>query len=322
MTNILAADIGGTNSRFARFEADENGQLSMVRTLWLRTGESGSFRELIGRLKESGFSLMPDQIHMAVIAVAGPVERGVYSSPPFIPWDIDITNARDEYGFKRCILINDFVAQAFACRSPVGNNAEMILKGKVVNDAPAVVLGAGTALGKAALIPDGSGGFVAVPSEGGHANFPFVNERENEFQAFLMQKLGEEYLTANYIVSGRGLSAVHLFLTGEDLRPEEVAGTFSDDSETLDWAARFYGRVCRNYALEILALGGVYIAGGVAAKTPELIKHRAFSVEFYRSRTMSDILKQISVSLISDEESGLWGAALCGLQYLKKVKMQ
>ena len=168
-------------------------------------------------------------------------------------------------------------------------------------------------------MPDGIGGFVAVASEGGHANFPFVSKGEMEFQEFLLRELDEEYVTANYVVSGRGISYMHWFLTDKKLSPEEVTATFSSDSKTLEWASKFYGRVCRNFALEILARGGLYIAGGVAAKSPNLLTHQNFMKEFRDSRTMSSILDNIPVFLISNEESGLWGAAQLGLQILKRV---
>lgn len=316
--NILAADIGGTNSRFAHFKFVGAKKLELVKTQWLKTKETPSFGSLIADLRENNFSLPPGKADIAVIAVAGPVERGVYSSPPFIAWDIDIANARADFGFRKCLLINDFVAQAFACRSPVGVNAQQILSGHIVPDATVAVIGAGTGLGKAALIPDGAGGFVAVPSEGGHTNFPFVSKKEYYYQDFLIRELGESYITGNTVVSGRGISMLHLFLTGENLDSKQVLSTLVPGSETLKWAACFYARVCRNYALETLSLGGLYIAGGVAARTPELLTHRAFASEFRSSPTMSKILENIPVFLISNEESGLWGAAVLGLQTLTK----
>jgi glucokinase len=316
--NILAADIGGTNSRFAHFKVVGDDELKLTKTQWLKTKEAPSFGRLIAELKENNFSLQPDKADIVVIAVAGPVERGVYSSPPFIAWDIDISNARKDFEFRRCLLINDFVAQAFACRSPVGKAAKQILPGTVVTDATVSAIGAGTGLGKAALVPDAAGGFIAVPSEGGHANFPFVSKKEFDFQDFLIRELGDVYITGNTVVSGRGISLIHRFLTGEKLDSKEVISRILPDTKTLRWVARFYGRVCRNYALETLSLGGLYIAGGVAARTPELITHEAFATEFRISPTMSKILEQIPVFLISNEESGLWGAATLGLQTLKK----
>lgn len=289
-----------------------------METRWLKTRDSASFGQLIENLKAGGFPFDPGQADIVVIAVAGPVEAGLRSSPPFIPWHIDVSEAQKDFGFKRCLLINDFVAQAFACRSPAAETAEQILPGQIVQDAAVAVIGAGTALGKAALVPDTAGGFRAVPSEGGHANFPFVSRREIEFQEFLLKELGEQYITANKIVSGKGLSYIHRFLTGEELTPREVTERFSQDSETLRWASRFYGRVCRNYALETLSLGGVYIAGGVAAKNPELVTHEAFATEFRSSPKLALLLEKIPVFLIKDENSGLWGAAVSGLQGLLK----
>jgi glucokinase len=319
MKNILTADIGGTNSRFAHFTSDRNGNLSLVNTVWFQTHEMSSFAELISGLNKKSFSILPDRADVTVIAIAGPVERGVYSSPPFISWDIDVSNARTDYGFNTCLLINDFVAQAYACKSPVGDAAETILAGQIIDDAAVAVIGAGTALGKALLMPYEKGRYVAVPSEGGHASFPFSSAREFQYHEFLLQHLNHKYITANFVVSGQGLSYVHHFLSGRDLKPGEVAAELSLDSETLIWASRFYGRVCRNYALETLALGGVYIAGGVAAKIPQLLKHSAFEAEFRSSSTMSDILSNIPVFLITNEESGLWGAAFLGVQTIERT---
>ncbi len=318
-TRILAADIGATNSRFAHFEAGPDERLSCIQTQWLKTADAVSFAHLLALLRKSGFRLEPEQADIAVIAIAGPVERGLHSAPPFIPWEIDIANALHDFGLQRCFLINDFVAQAFACRSSLGARAEAILPGRIAPEAAAAVVGAGTALGKAALVPDGTGGFLALPSEGGHADFPFASAEEFEFRQFLVQEYGEERISAHAVVSGKGLSDIHRFLTGETLAPGEVVSTFSPGSETLAWASRFYARVCRNYALDIVARGGVYIVGGVAARAPALLTHRAFAAEFRSSRTMGHLLSQIPVFLISNEESGLWGAGFFGLQQVGRA---
>jgi glucokinase len=316
---ILAADIGGTNSRFALFESGGAEDLSLTESRWLKTADSKSFGHLLELLGETPFPIAPREADVAVIAVAGPVEGEVCSSPSYIPWDIDLSRAREDHGLKRALLVNDFVAQAFATRSPIGESAREILPGDLLPDGTVGVVGAGTALGQAALVPDGAGGFVAVPSEGGHGHFPFVTREECRFQEFLTKLLGEEELTVNMVVSGRGLSHIHHFLAGEDLEPKDVTAGWSLDSETLAWAARFYGRVCRDYALEILTRGGIYIAGGVAARSPELLTHPAFAREFRTSRTMGKILGRIPVFLITDQESGLWGAALLGRQTLLRT---
>jgi glucokinase len=164
------------------------------------------------------------------------------------------------------------------------------------------------------LVSGCDGRYIAIPSEGAHASFPFVSLQESRFQEFLIHELGEEYITANSVVSGKGLTLIHRFLTGEKLEPKDVMGRCTLNCETLVWASRFYGRACRNFALESLSLGGMYITGGIAAKLPQLVTHDAFSREFRSSKTMGRILAQISVALMSDEESGLWGAAFLGNQ--------
>lgn len=318
MENILAADIGGTNSRFAHFTLDEKGTLALDNTRWLETCNSNSLSHLLELLNQSEFSLPLDRSDIVVLAVAGPIINGLYSNPPNIPWDIDLSSGPKDFNLMRCFLINDFVAQAYACRSPIIQSAWQIIAGQIDSSAPLAVIGAGTGLGMAALASDGAGGYVAVPSEGGHCVFPFESRAEFELMQFVMDELSEPYVETEFIVSGRGLSLVHQYLTGEKLTPAEVGAGLSHDSETLEWAARFYGRACRNFALQVLARGGVYIAGGVAAKIPTLVTHPAFERQFTNSKTMAPMLKKIPVYLNTNEESGLWGAALFAAQKLKQ----
>jgi len=314
MKTILAADIGGTNSRFAHFQMGGNGALKLVGTKWLPTAEADSFAKLLEQLRGSDFTLPANEADIAVIAVAGPVEHGAYCAPPYISWDIDLSSKENKKGLPRAYLINDFVAQAYACRSPVGKSARVILAGENGAAGTIAVLGAGTALGKAILVPVPGHGFLALPSEGGHACFPFISPREFAFQEFVQEKSGQKHITGNLVVSGRGLRYIHWFLSGEDLEPKDVGARFTPASETLAWAAKFYGRVCRDFALEVLALGGLYIDGGLAAQNPEMLAHANFRGEFLNSPTMAHILAKIPVLLIDNQDSGLWGAAFLGQQ--------
>jgi glucokinase len=311
---VIAADIGGTNSRFALFETDPAGGLALRHSRWLPTREARSFGHLLATLRDAGFPLAPEEAAIVVIAIAGPVLGGVRSAPPFISWGIDLSRAADEFGFRRSLLVNDFVAQAFATRSPAAASARPILPGTPVAGAAVGVVGAGTGLGQAALVPDGAGGHLAVPSEGGHADFPLVGDDEAALGRFLCRELGVDRLTSTMLVSGVGLSNVHWHLTGERLRPEEVTAALTPASATAAWAARFYGRVCKLYALQAATFGGLFVAGGVAARTPLLLTHPAFEQEFRSSVEMGGLLREIPVSLITDQESGLWGAALLGAQ--------
>lgn len=107
-----------------------------------------------------------------------------------------------------------------------------------------------------------------------HGYFPFLSDREFAFQKFYREKSGAHQITGNLVVSGRGVSYLHRFLTGQQATPEEVTVEgLHAGSETLDWAAKFFGRVCRDFALDVLCRGGLYIAGGVAARTAGILTH-------------------------------------------------
>ena len=80
----------------------------------------------------------------------------------------------------------------------------------------------------------------------------------------------------------------------------------------MEWYARFYGRACRNYVLATLALGGLYITGGMALRVPAL-SHPAFAEEFHNSLAQERLLRNIPVFHVRKPEAGLWGAALYGL---------
>lgn len=318
---ILAADIGGTNSRFALFQIDRNGSLVLIDTKRLATTEADSFSQLLEQLRLSDAPFLAEEADIAVIAVAGPVEHGAYSAPPYISWDIDLTRRENKKVFQQACLINDFVAQAYACPSPVGKSARVILAGENEpdgTDGTIGVIGAGTALGKAILVSIPGRGFLALPSEGGHAYFPFISPREFAFQEFYQEKSGQRHITGNLVVSGRGLKYIHWFLSGEELEPQEVTARFTPESETLARAAKFYGHVCRDFSLDVLALGGLYIADGVAARNPEVLSHANFRNEFLDSPTMGHLLAEIPVFIIDNQDSGLWGAAFYGQQILQK----
>jgi glucokinase len=319
MKHILTADIGGTNSRFGHFTVDENERLVLAEARWLKTTDADSFGHLFDNLNRSGFSLLPDAADIVVMAVAGPIEDGTRSRPPLIAWDIDLTALHDKEIIRKSLLINDFVAQAFACRSKAAEEAEQILSGFPVPNAPVAAIGAGTGLGKALLVHDEKGGYRAIPSEGGHTNFPFLAGRESVYQEFLLKELHEQYITGNTVVSGKGLSYLHRFLTGRIKEPADVVKEFSSYPETHAWAAKFYARVCRNYVLETLCLGGLYVAGGLAARAPELLRHPEFEKEFRSSDTMARLLAQVPVYLIRDENSGLWGGAVLARQKLREA---
>jgi len=313
MAKILTADIGGTNSRFALFNA-VNGTLEMKDSIWLKTHEASSFAELLEQLWDSSFSVVPGGVDSVVLAVAGAVRGGVECRKlPNAPWSIDLRTI--DFGAKKACLINDFVAQAFACRTQAVDNATVIQEGTALDQETLVVVGAGTGLGYSALIPSEKG-WAAISSEGGHMAFPFIGKEEAEYAEFNRSESGRKWAEGDSVVTGLGLTLVHKFLTGEELTPTEISARISPESETTKWYARFYGRACRNWAFALMAYGGLYVAGGIAAKNPMFVTVSEFMEEFHNSHIYSDFLHSVPIKLNANEESGLYGAGFYGAQLL------
>jgi glucokinase len=315
MPSILAADIGGTNSRFGRFTVID-GKLELQDTAWLQTTEVDSFETLLTRLAERGPEWEAARADVFLVAIAGAVEEERRCAPVNIAWDADLDRIAPRLGLTRAALINDFVAQAYACRTDAVASAQLVLDGTADPNGALAVVGAGTGLGKCALTPiPGSKSWTSVASEGGHTHFPFLTEEELTFLRFVQRETGKRQVVGDMVVTGLGLRLLHRFLTGQDLSPAEVAARFPDpDCPTLEWAARFYGRACHDYALDVLSTGGLYISGGIAAKNPALVQHPSFKAEFRASETHAALMGRIPVRLNANQDSGLWGAAYYGAQ--------
>lgn len=389
---LLAADIGGTNSRFALFRLEEEAysgtlpynpggawlSLQPQSKVSLPTAGHSSFAHLLenlrGRKAPGGFSLLGDfEIAALSLAVAGAVSgQGdeQVSHAPNISWPLRAADARQVSGAPTSLL-NDFAAQGLACLVPEALGLQTVLPGVANPAAPAVIIGAGTGLGKAIILPrfgalppgapcqpaqagsapakekaKNAAGAVylpyqgrreadlrldsrILPTEGGHSVFPFNGPEEAAFQAFLLEKTKRREAIGDMVVTGSGLAALYAYHAGLDCpeglpEPPEVTAHMGERPEVsakvLEWMARFYGRACRNLVLETLALGGVFLSGGLLSHVPGLLGHPAFEAEFRHSETHAATLQNVPVRWVSNQDSGLWGAALHGVNILSTME--
>lgn len=342
--DILAADIGGTNSRFFLFSF-EGGELCAREGVVL-SSRAPTFPDLLEKLFEAwkGKKYTLDKVSRLAFAAAGPVEGGRIRMTN-ADFCVEACAARPFFPHADCLVMNDFEAQAWASLSPVARDLLLLHTGRMglapeeggiaegaaldipegpagvfhalsgtVSDAPVAVLGAGTGLGAAWLLPPRGGAPSVLPSEAGHSPFPFdlSDADERGFAGFLASRLGTP-VTAEHVLSGRGLSLLREHLSGEAADPQ----TFTREegfgrSACCALFARFYGRFCRMAALSLLPQALV-VTGGVAEKTPALVLHPAFHAEFLRARgAQRDFLRTVPVWLDRHPQSGLWGAACAG----------
>lgn len=318
--SVLVSDIGGTNSRFAIFanSNDSDGSFTLLDSAWLKTGEADSISDLLQALDKTKLKNHLETIKGVVIAAAGPIQEKRYCYPPNIPWDIDLQDVEKCFSSVECHLINDFLAQAYSCLSPIAAQAKTIKEGSAEKGSIAV-LGAGTGLGKAILTNNAEGQYmVGLPSEGGHANYPVESEEEFEFYSFLKNKLSLSYLSFEHVLSGAGLSYMWEFYSKEQISPKDVAERIEKGEcpQLINLYRNSFARACRCFALETYSVGGLFIAGGVIAKNPFLIEGEDFIRHFVDSPTQHEFLNRVSIYLIDNEESGLWGAAQFGFDQL------
>jgi glucokinase len=314
MTRILAADIGGTDCRFGLFEHLPGSEPRLVDSYSIPTGSVGSFAELLGRVRDAGPWIDPAAVDRIVLAVAGPVRNEGYCGLTNASWDIDLREPEVGLPLDRTELINDFVAQALGCQTRYAAESSILIQKGVSRPGVVVAVGPGTGLGLCALVPlpGGQPGFLPLPSEGGHAPLAFVSQREFEFLRFLQVRTGHSHAFGDMVVSGRGLTAMHLFLTGRNLSPVEVAREIGPQDETARFFARFFARSCRAYTLHVLAWGGLFLCGGIAAKNPFLAAHEEFLREFRDCPAYSRHLSEVPIQLITAPDTGLHGAASYG----------
>lgn len=317
---LAVADIGGTNGRFALFANTESG-LKLIAKKWVSTAQlentasitkefldwryehlAANSEKLFSHVCGKGSTKITSFAAM-VIAVAGPVEekKGCLTNACLT---IDLEDADISCPAR---LVNDFEVQAWASLAPCGQNARLIAGPQKISHGTRAVIGAGTGLGAGMLLPDGAG-WRAMPSEAGHVSFPFLGNDENDFHAFLCSRLGLGFARGDDTITGRGLEILHEYLSGEKITAKEVGErALQGPTPTLQWYARFYARACRNWMLTTLCNGGLWIAGGIAAKNPLVITSHFFVEELYNAP--EDYLRSIPVRLIEDKDSGLWGGA-------------
>ena len=307
---ILAADIGGTNSRFAIVELNDLTGISMSEPVIFPTWSDSieSFDQLLQHYSDNRPAGTPDveEFDALAIAIAGAVS-GQRATLPNISWDIDLGVSKP---VKNIFLLNDFFAQAHGFMDPdVFDRLHLVRSGSALGPGSIAIVGAGTGLGHAALKPLG-GERIVISSEAGHTTFAFHGKRERAAEDAMLKRTGKTWLSGDNVVSGSGAARLHEALTGNTVGPAEALKKGSTESETCELYSRFYARVCRNYCLTMFPVEALVISGGVAAKNPHLIESDSFIDEFNDGHSYRHILERIPVYLNRDEALGLKGAAI------------
>ncbi len=259
--------------------------------------------------------------NIACFAIAGPIEYGSgYQNVKMTNTQlvIDTRKLKHTTPIGTILLLNDFEAISYAINVLPKSDYITLNKSRTMTKGVRAVLGAGTGLGKNTLLyHEGYNAYVPLASEGGHADLPLLNENEFELAKFIKKKNKlRHHVCYEDVLSGRGLENIYCFLNStkykdvpKNLGAIKISQTKKNNpcsKETFQWFIKFYARCARNFALDVLARGGLYIAGGIAAKNRDSFK--IFYREFIKNETYQDILKKIPIHLITNYNISLVGA--------------
>jgi glucokinase len=317
---ILAADIGGTNSRFAEVTMNGVSDIAMSEPVVFPTWSEDidSFDRLLEHYADTrpAGSCPIEEYDALAIAIAGGVS-GRRATLPNIAWDIDLTVSRP---VRNAYLLNDFFAQAHAYMNPdIFDRLRRVRTGPGAGPGSIAIVGAGTGLGHAALRPF-RGEWLVMASESGHTTFSFHGRLERKIEASLLARSGKSWLSGDDVVSGSGAALIHESLTGKAVSPAEALARGEKESASCACFARFYGRACRNYCLAVYPVETLIITGGIAAKNPHIVESSSFIEEFNDARSYRHLLERIPIYLNQDETLGMKGAAIHAYQQLSATQ--
>jgi glucokinase len=313
---VVAADIGGTNARFAIAEVEDGHVVSLGESITLETAHHASlqlawraFGKAIGRT-------LP---RAAAIAVASPINDTLIKLTNN-PWIIrpPLINSRLEV--DTWTLINDFGAVGHA----VGQLDEKWFIHLCGPDAPLpdhgsiTVCGPGTGLGVAQVLRLKGQGYHVIETEGGHIDFAPLDGIEDE----LVRRLRQTYtrVSAERVCSGPAIVGIY-----ETLAAIEGARVAQHRDDRAIWDLAFEGKdgiavaAMDRFCLALGAVAGdlalahgptgVVIAGGLGLRLKDNLLESGFGQRFVAKGRFQQLMSSIPVKLITHPQPGLFGAA-------------
>lgn len=316
---LLIGDIGGTNARFALASPERP---AFHDALTLKCADFACADDAIRHYLDEMSADKPDVI---CLAAAGPVvENSVQITNNH--WTLNVADIAADFNIDAVQLLNDFEALAYSIPHlgvldsvAIGLPDSKSLPEDRFNVA---IIGPGTGLGAAGLIKRGST-IVPIVGEGGHIGFAPKSKVQVEILSALHSKF--ERVSVERLISGSGLENIYWALTrvhGEQstrLSARDIFANSGDGgdpraTETIHMFFEIFGQVTGDLAMTMGAEDGVYIAGGIAKRYPELLQNSGFRNAFNNKGRHRAYMERIPTLLVTHDEPGLLGAASCALE--------
>lgn len=333
---VLAGDLGGTKT-LLQIAAVRDASCRVVREERYASADFASLVPMISAFLHTHNPEHAYKIEGACLGVAGPVaERGAIQVATLtnLPWKLDSGEIAQALSLTRVRLINDFQAIGYGIAALGADDIVTLQVGQAQAHAPRITLGAGTGLGQGVLIWRDDY-YAALPTEGGHASFAPTDAVQMDLQRYLHARFGR--VSCERVLSGAGFVLIYQFLRERGDYPESkklAAATAEGDpapaithaalvdkdplaTQAVDLFLRIYGAHAGDVALTVLASGGVYIAGGIAAKMIAAIQAGGFMRAFNDKGRMSPLTQAMPVHVVMNPHVGVMGAALMAARMAK-----
>lgn len=307
MTELIAADIGGTHARFALARI-EDGRVVLDEPVVLRCADHASLADAWAAFSAALARPLP---RAAAFALACPVSGDMLKLTNN-PWVIRASELNAALSLDRHVLINDFEAVAHAVASCGPGQFRHLCGPDVALPTTGVisVIGPGTGLGVAMLLPDRAD---VLPSEASHSDFAPVDATDDAILAHFRHRFGR--VSTERVVSGPGLADIYAALAGEAppmadaaLWQSALGGQDAWASAALACFCSALGSFAGNIALAHGA-GAVVIAGGLGARLADHLPDSGFAARFVAKGRFAAQMRSLPVKLITHPQPGLFGAA-------------
>lgn len=312
---FIAADIGGTRARVGLMRSAGNAQ---VQTLAYQDYICADYDGLDVILRDFMERHANVPVTGCVLGCAGRVVDGRVVINNNLPWGVARDELCDVLGLDDLSLINDFEALAYATRYIDPLTTKLLTPVTATAQSGAqVVIGPGTGLGSAVLIP-GDPRPSVLASEAGQIALAPGNPLEAEILAVLAHS--GEYVPYDRVLSGPGLlnvygalcamqSSIPVLKTPESVTAAALHESSPQARQALDVFCGLLGSFTGDLVMLYGASGGVWLAGGFLPKIYDFLARSDFVERFLKKGRMREFLETVPVRLIEHGQLGVIGAA-------------
>jgi glucokinase len=318
---ILAGDIGGTKTVLSLLAKDTNGSLICKLEQSFASQEYREFDEILATFLPAGVN-----IDSTCFGVAGPVVNQCCQTTN-LPWVLDAIELKAKLGIANKVkLLNDLEAMALGMLYLPEKDLVELNPNAEIRQGNIAIIAAGTGLGEAILYWDGNTHHL-MATEGGHCDFAAQNASQDLLLAYLRKKYSN-HISYERIISGNGLGHLYDFLCEHEFAPPCLAvpavnsdidrnaiisrlGVTGEDplcTEAVRLFVEIYGAETGNLALKALAIGGVFIGGGIAPKILPAMADGKFMQAFKAKGRFLPLLDKVSVKVSLNPRTPLIGA--------------